>query len=373
MGLDLGFEQAGFISTVSVENDRWAAATIGANRPDLAVIQRRIQDVSTEEILEAAQLKRGEADVLIGAPPCEPFSFAGRRNGFKDERAECVDEFIRVVCEAKPRFFVMEQVPGFVRAAKRHISYYARARMPSSELLPEERLGSAFDEIMAAFVGTGYSLSFQPGDSSAPLLNAADFGTPQKRRRFVLIGSRDGARVSLPKPTHVDPHRRAAGETDLASWVTLRVGLARLHDPKPEHTDFPSSWMHFLELVPEGGHWKHLPEELHKAALGGAYDDHSDPLTSGLKGGRTGFMRRLSWDAPSPTLVDRPTTKAGCLCHPQETRPLSVREYARIQGFPDSWKICGPTSAKYRLIGQATPVPLARAVAAALINHLSAK
>ena len=189
MGLDLGFEQAGFISTVSVENDRWAAATIGANRPDLAVIQRRIQDVSTEEILEAAQLKRGEADVLIGAPPCEPFSFAGRRNGFKDERAECVDEFIRVVCEAKPRFFVMEQVPGFVRAAKRHISYYARAPYAVLGTLAGGAASDRhFDEIMAAFVGTGYSLSFQPGDSSAPLLNAADFGTPQKRRRFVLIG-----------------------------------------------------------------------------------------------------------------------------------------------------------------------------------------
>ena len=102
---------------------------------------------------------------------------------------------------------------------------------------------------------------------------------------------------------------------------------------------------------------------MHREALGGAYDDPENPLTRGKKGGRTGFLRRLSWDKPSPTLVDRPTTKAGCLCHPTETRPLSIREYARLQGFPDDWKFSGPVQARYRLIGQATPIPLAIAVA----------
>jgi DNA (cytosine-5)-methyltransferase 1 len=118
-----------------------------------------------------------------------------------------------------------------------------------------------------------------------------------------------------------------------------------------------------LPKIPPGGCWRDLPLKLQKKVLGGAYDNLDDPKTCGKKGGRTGFLRRLSWNEPSPTLVDHPTTKAACLCHPDENRPLSVREYGRIQGFPDNWVFCGQISSKYRLIGQATPVRLSRAVA----------
>ena len=128
----------------------------------------------------------------------------------------------------------------------------------------------------------------------------------------------------------------------------------------------------YLYLVPPGGCWRDLPEHLHKTVLGGAYDDGSDPLTAGLKGGRTGFLRRLSWDKPAPTLVDRPTNKANCLCHPEDARPLSVREYARIQGFDDNWIFAGSLSQRYRLIGQATPVQLAAAIASQIKKHRAA-
>ena len=160
----------------------------------------------------------------------------------------------------------------------------------------------------------------------------------------------------LPSPTTERP-------------VTLREALADFQDPYPDHRAFSPVWGGYLDQVPPGGNWRDLPEPVQRKVLGGAYDDPSNPRTRGKKGGRTGFMRRLSWEKPSPTLVDSPTTKAACLCHPDETRPLTVGEYAKIQGFPEGWKFEGSVTAKYRLIGQATPVGLARAVARAVRRH----
>ena len=142
-----------------MENERFAIETIGVNRPSLPVVGRDIASVPTAEIMEAAGLAVGDLDVLIGAPPCEPFSTAGRRNGFLDSRALAVYEFIRVVNEAKPQFFVVEEVPGFTRAAKRHISFYERMKTRPQDLDPDLRPGSAFDEIMAEFEDTGYNLN----------------------------------------------------------------------------------------------------------------------------------------------------------------------------------------------------------------------
>jgi DNA (cytosine-5)-methyltransferase 1 len=217
---------------------------------------------------------------------------------------------------------------------------------------------------MAAFEATGYLLSFDAICPGASVLNAADFGAPQKRRRFILIGAREGAVPSLPTPTHDAPRSLEVSSGIRKPWVTFREAVEGLSDPCPEHLDFPSSWGHLLVLVPPGGCWRDLPTDLHQDALGGAYDVEG----SGLKGGRTGFLRRISWDEPAPTVVDRPNTRASCLCHPEHIRPLSVKEYARLQGFPDDWVFKGPLTARYELIGQATPVPLATAVAVAVRN-----
>ncbi len=360
MGLDLGFEGAGFEVKVAVEKDSWAEETIRANRPDIPVICRDVEDVTTEEILETAGLSVGEATILVGAPPCEPFSTAGRRNGFQDGRAHTVHEFIRVIKEASPLYFVMEEVPGFLRAAKRHISFYERVKKRSDELDEDERLGSAFEEIMAEFQGLGYALNYDSEHPSASVINAADYGVPQKRKRFILIGSREGVSVPLPAPTHASPRSLEVTKGTEEPWVTLKDAFGGLNDLEPEYLKFPSSWRHYLEQVPPGGCWRNLPPELHREALGGAYDDTGE----GLKGGRTGFLRRLAWDRPAPTVVDRPTTRAGCMAHPDEWwRPLSVKEYARLQGFRDEWVFKGPLAARYRLIGQATPIPLAQAIA----------
>ncbi len=369
MGLDLGFEGQGFAIKVALDNDSAVEKTIRKNGRSFPVLTANVSEVNTTDLLEAAGVQAGEATVVTGAPPCEPFTTAGARNGFRDSRAGAVHSFIRVVREAQPEYFAFEEVPGFLRSAKRHISFYERARMRDDEMDPDVRLGSAFDEVMQEFQSLGYRLSFDPKSPKASLLNSADYGVPQKRIRFVLLGAREGSAIELPKPTHGAPESIEVREGGKKPWATLRDALDGLDAAGDECVSFPEKWGQYLHLVPEGGCWRNLPQHLHAVVLGGAHDDGTNPMTAGMKGGRTGFLRRLSWDKPAPTLVDRPTNKANCLCHPEETRPLSVREYARIQGFGDDWIFSGSLSQRYRLIGQATPVPLAAAIAGRILEH----
>ena len=368
MGLDLGFANEGFETRVVVESEPAAVDTILENKPDTPIIMRpgnrkrerpaRIEEVSTDELLEKAGLSVGDATVLIGAPPCEPYTTVGSRNGKADHRADGIAQFIRVINEAKPQFFVLEEVASFLSAAVRHVSFYDRIAMSSDDLESDQRLGSFFTEVMAAFAATEYCLSFDIANPKASILNAAHFGVAQNRRRFILIGSREGHAVQLPQPA-------------LNQAKTLGQVLDEIEDPNPEHGTFPQLWGNYLKDVLPGGCWRDLPDEIQRKVMRGAYDDLTDPRTRGKKGGRTGFLRRLSRDKPAPTLVDSPTTKAACLCHPNGERPLSIREYAALQGFPSDWEFVGSLTARYRLIGQATPVPLAQAVARAIKDAMT--
>ena len=369
MGLDLGFEEHGFEVKVALDNDNAVEDTIRANGRAFPVVTNNVSNVTASYLLKKAGLRTGEATVVTGAPPCEPFSTAGARNGFRDHRADAVHSFIEIVRDIRPEYFAFEEVPGFLRAAKRHISFYERARMKDHEIDDDAKLGSAFDEVMEDFEGLGYHLSFDPMRPKSSLLNSADYGAPQKRVRFVLIGTREGPAITLPRPTHAAPDSEDVQAGSRERWVTLRDALAGLDPDSGEHLDFPKKWGQYIHRVPPGGCWRDLSEDLHRIVLGGAYDDGTDPRTRGMKGGRTGFLRRLSWDRPSPTLVDRPTNKANCLCHPDKHRPLSVKEYARIQGFADDWTFSGTLSQRYRLIGQATPIRLGAAIAAKILEH----
>ena len=355
MGLDLGFEQEGFEVRIAVDKDRYAEQTIKANRPSTPVIRDDIgsDSVCGTKILQRAGLKAGEATVLTGATPCEPFSTIGKRLSVQDKRASLIDEFIAIIMETQPRYWVFENVPGLLWAARKHISFYKRT-MNGYEEHRDEQIGSAWEDILAAFKSTGYKVTHD-------LLNAADFGTPQKRRRLIVIGSREGDPVELPRPTHGEPGTEKVSEGTIDRWITVGDALASFEDPYPERSRFPK-WGKYLKDVPEGGCWKDIPEELQEEAIGKAYES---------SGGRTGFLRRLSSKRPSPTLVDSPITRAACLCHPFETRPLTVGEYMRLQGFPDDWRVEGPLTSKYRLIGQATPVPLAKAVAESIVLHMN--
>jgi len=357
MGLDLGFEIEGFDIRVALDNNKDVIATIKENRPYIPIIEDNIFNVRTSEILEKAKLRVGEATVVTGGSPCQPFSTAGRRKSVEEKKGQLVYQFLRVVRESQPKFFVFENVAGLVSAARKNISFYARIKKKKEELAPEERLGSAFERFLEEFEtirtlgGNCYRINWD-------LVNSADFGVPQKRRRFVLLGSRDCKKVPLPTPTHGPPKRRDVILGHRKPWVTLREALKDLRDPNPEYLPFPW-WGKFMKYIPEGGCWRDLPQELQKEALGGAYDFTG----KGNKGGRTGFYRRLSWDKPAPTLLTSPIFKGSVLAHPQENRALSVKEYARIQGFPDDWEFVDHTATKYRLIGEAVPIPLSRALA----------
>lgn len=346
MGLDLGLEQAGFKVVLAVECDAQAVATIKLNRPNLPVINRRIEDVTTTEILKIAGLKRGGEFVVSGGPSCQSFSTAGQRRSLGDPRGDLFRHFVRVVEEAQPKFFIMENVKGMLSAAIMHRPLNERG--PGfSKLKSVEELGSAFKVITQELRHLNYYTTFD-------VLNSANFGTPQCRERIIFIGSRDGKVIQMPPPTHAEEPSGA-----LQQWATLRSAIGRFRDSNPPGIQLRTNDERYLRLVPEGGNWRDLPPEIQKQAMGGALDSW---------GGRSGFFRRLSWDRPSPALTTQPNSKATLLCHPSELRPLSLREYARIQQFPDDWKFAGSTISKYRQIGNAVPIGLGAALGQALLS-----
>lgn len=345
MGLDLGLEAAGLRVAVAVECNPIAVATIRANRPDLPVIDRKIEDVTTAEILEAAGLKPEEAFAVVGGPSCQAFSTAGARSSLSDPRGTLFQHFARIVREAQPQFFVMENVRGLLSAAVKHRSLKERGPgYPTLE--PDEELGSALKTVASTLRELGYYTTFD-------ILNAADFGVPQSRERLVFLGTRFGKRIAMPAATH-----DRNGRGGLPKWQTLRSALEGLEDPAPQFTKLCPSKAKYLAMVPEGGNWRALPEELKSQALGRAFVSW---------GGRSGFFRRLSFDRPSPALTTRPDSKATSLCHPTELRPLSIREYARIQQFPDDWAFAGSVRQKYEQVGNAVPLGLGKAIGQALV------
>jgi DNA (cytosine-5)-methyltransferase 1 len=344
LGLDLGLEQAGFQTRVAVECNKFAAETIRKNRPNIPVIERKIEDVTTEEILETAGLRPGEPVIVSGGPSCQAYSTAGQRGSLSDPRGMMFKEFLRVVKETRPRFFVMENVKGILSAAIRHRPL--KERGPGyPPLEPDEELGSGFIEILKELHTIGYYTIFD-------LLNTANYGVPQIRERVLFIGSRDGESVSIPEPTHAKEAINGKPR-----WVTLKQGLEGLKDPNPLYRNFNDSKLSYLKMIPEGGNWRNLPPELQAQAIGGAYKSW---------GGRGGFLRRLSRSKPAPTLTTNPDAKATMMCHPKEFRPLSVREYARLQQFPDSWEFSGNLSQQYTQIGNAVPVGLGHVIGLAI-------
>lgn len=364
MGLDIGFGLAGLPPNLCVEIDPKCCETIRSNRPDVCLVDRSVCDLTAAELRELTGTF-GDVDIVIGGPPCQSFSTGGNRCGLSDPRGNLIFEYLRLVNEIRPRHFLLENVASLVTAALSHrpikdrpgqrwnlSSYSQQDGSPTADgaapMQANELGGTAIRRIIDEVRVIGYDVRFG-------VLDAAEYGAPQHRRRFIMLASRDGAPPPLPRPTHGPdsiPHR---------PFMTLRDVIADLMEDPGPHSNYGNFMARFYALVPPGGNWRDIPKELQEEALGASY---------AAGGGKTGFFRRLDWDKPAPTITGKANRKATGLCHPQALRPLSVKECARIQGFPDDWAFAGSMHDAYQQIGNAVPVKLGEAVGRAVLEAL---
>ena len=312
-GLALGIERAKFQTIALIEINKDAADSLKMNRPQWKIINDDIANISPLNLENFFGIKRGELDLLSGGAPCQSFSYAGKRLGLEDARGTLFYHYAIFLNKLQPKVFLFENVRG---------------------LLSHDG-GRTFQTMTRLFEECGYSIQKK-------ILNAWDFGNAQKRERLITIGTRkdltDKVRIEFPKPHSYKPVLK-----DVLQDVPPSIGA--------EYSAYKKS---LFELVPPGGYWRDLPEEIAKAYMKSCW---------GMAGGRTGILRRMSFNEPSLAVLTSPTQKQTERCHPIEARPFTVRENARIQSFPDTWKFCGSLYSQYRQVGNAVPVNLAFDVA----------
>jgi DNA (cytosine-5)-methyltransferase 1 len=357
MGLDLGLHSAKRFDVIAcVEVEKVFCSTIrenikrGALPSKPLVYEIDIKKLKPEQLLKDLGLKIGELDVLIGGPPCQSFSTAGRRGTVQDPRGTLVWDFMRFVKGLRPKIFLMENVRGLLSAAIQHRPIAMRPDKGGPPLKPEEMPGSVvrlFAQELLEFTAAPYHMDcFE--------VNAVNYGAPQLRERALFIGNRFNYEINFPDPTH-GPQDNAPlllaeiKKEKLSPWRTLGDAIKNIKHDEQSIMDFSPRKKKYLSLVPPGGNWRYLPDVLQRESMGKAFD---------AKGGRSGWWRRLSYDLPCPTLVTMPNHASTALCHPDEVRALTVREYCRIQEFPDQWVVCGTPAEQYRQIGNAVPVRL---------------
>lgn len=346
LGLDLGLEQAGIETLLYCENDSHASQTIVRNRPDIPLISD-ILDHDASSILTAAKISdASEVDVIVGGPPCQAFSTAGKRASFSDPRGNVFLHFIDIISEIRPKYLVVENVRGLLSAALEHRPHNQRGN-GFPPLTEKEESGGALKLVVSRLKKAGYKVSFN-------LYNTANYGVPQKRERLIIIGSLVG-RVPYLKPTHSSDQN-----SELKNWMTFSDVAKDLNHNDQEFVRFSAKRLKYYRLLKADQYWRDLPKDVVKEAMGASF-------FSG--GGKTGFYRRIGWDKPSPTLVTHPAMPATDLCHPDQLRPLSVEEYKRIQQFPHDYQIEGTTLQKYRQIGNAVPVGFGKVIAETIIAH----
>ena len=360
MGLDIGLENTDRFEIVAcVELEQSFCDTIRANQEagrlskNLKIFQGDITNLEPAEILRVCDLQPGEVDVLIGGPPCQSFSTVGRRRTTQDPRGTLLWQFLRYIEVMHPKFFLMENVRGLLSAALRHRPVADRPQKGGPPLEPHEKPGS----VVHLFADDLQKLPNYRYHMDCFEVNAVNYGAPQLRERVLFVGNRFNAVVNFPDPTHGTEQSKTCAEPTLFDneiktmlpWRTLGHAIGHLDDPGDIIMDFSPRKKYYLSMVSPGSNWRSLPTELQQESMGRAWD---------AKGGRSGWWRRLSYDLPCPTLVTMPNHAGTSLCHPNDVRALSLKEYALIQEFPDDWTFCGTPAQQYTQVGNAVPVRL---------------
>jgi DNA (cytosine-5)-methyltransferase 1 len=312
-GLALGLEKAGFNSIGLVEYDKDAADTLKKNRPEWNVINDDVANISPLDLEHCFNIKKGELDLLSGGPPCQSFSYAGKRLGLEDARGTLFYHYAVFLQKLQPKTFLFENVRG---------------------LMTHDH-GRTYQTILDIFTEEGYAVQTE-------VLNAWDYGVAQKRERLIMIGIRnDFADKLWIDPPH--PHEYKPILRDILSDVPQSGGV--------QYSEYKRK---IFELVPPGGYWRDIPEDIAKEYMKSCWH---------MEGGRTGILRRLSMDEPSLTVLTSPSQKQTDRCHPLEARPFTIRENARCQCFPDEWTFSGGIGQQYKQVGNAVPVNLAYEIA----------
>jgi len=319
-GLALGLEKSGIKCEALNEIDKWACQTLRENRPHWNILEGDIKTFNFKKF-------RDEVDIVTGGFPCQSFSYAGKKLGLKDTRGTLFYEFARAVQEVNPLICIGENVKG---------------------LLSHEN-GKTLEGMVSVLNEIGYNVM------PVQILKAIYYNVPQKRERLILVGIRKDIDISYEYPK---PYNTIYTLSD-----ALKKG--KLYDcnvPKSEGSKYPQHKKDVLDLVPPKGYWRDLPIDIQKGYMGKSYY---------LGGGKTGMARRIGWDEPSLTLTCSPAQKQTERCHPDETRPFTIREYARIQTFPDEWEFKGSISQQYKQIGNAVPCNLGKEIGYSIIKFLN--
>ncbi len=300
-GFSTGLVKSGFYPLLLVDNNKDCCKTLEKNHPNINIICENFVKIDYSKYI-------GNIDVLVGGVPCQSFSQSGLRKGLDDKRGMLIFDFIEKIFLLKPKIFIVENVKGILTHGK----------------------GETFKKIISKLEENSMYKIY------TKCLNAFHYGIPQKRERVFIVGVEKNNLKIFNFPKEIKQKK-------ILKDVLLNV-------PESEYIKYSEKKIELFKKIPQGGCWINLDEKLQKEYLGKSY-------YSG--GGKRGILHRLSMDKPSLTLLCSPSQKQTERCHPLFERPLSVREYARIQTFSDNYEFIGSISSKYKQIGNAVPVELA--------------
>lgn len=352
-GLDLGLEQAGWDVLAQVEMDPDCVQTLelqAARRaaPGL-VLGSRIEDLDPASLRRRLRLRRGELALMAGGPPCQPFTTSGLRQALSDRRANTLfPSYLQLVDEFGPRALLVENVDGMLSAALRHRPLSERGNRWADEAPFEERKGSFLHWFLGELVERGYAVAWG-------VVDAADFGVPQHRQRAIVTAVKGSQPCWLPAPSHGGPGQ--------PSFLTLRDVLSQVEEQGPV-MPLSERKREVYRQVPAGGNWRDLPKHVQKATMGRAF---------AAAGGKSGWWRRVAWDAPAPTILGMPDHSSTALVHPDELRCLSVLECAAAQSFPPYVRFAGRPRSQYQQVGNAVPPMLGTALGRHLDRFLAGR